>query len=65
MKKFLEISAVLSFLLISSSASFAASGQIQGPGSLFFVLLTCFLAYCSLLVGLQLTRTIRLVLKRP
>ncbi|WP_305044814.1 hypothetical protein [Geoalkalibacter sp.] len=54
MKKILELSAILIFFLISSSAAFAASGQAQGPGSLFFLLLTLFLGYCALLVGRQI-----------
>ncbi|MDO3378674.1 hypothetical protein [Geoalkalibacter halelectricus] len=59
MRRFLEMSGVFFFLLLSSSAAFAASNQVQGPGSLLFILLTAFLGYCALLVGLQLFRALR------
>ncbi|WP_305042541.1 hypothetical protein [Geoalkalibacter sp.] len=54
MTKLIELSAVLIFFLISSSAAFAASSQAQGPGSLFFILITLFLGYCALRVGRQI-----------
>ena len=54
MKKLVELLSILLFLLASASAAFAASGQIQGPGSFFFIMLTIFLGYCAMVVGAQL-----------
>ncbi len=48
MRKVIEPLGVLCFLLISASASLGASGQVDGPGSFLFILITFFLGYCSL-----------------
>lgn len=54
MRTIIELVGVLCFLLLSASASLGASGQVKGPGSFLFILITIFLGYCSLVVIAQL-----------